>query len=93
MANEEAQAVLFDCLKAGSVTLDVYIKVCRELAEQQFRSRLLGNKLQKEQHQRHAQAAPRATGVWGEVQGPQGGVLLPQGDAWRHTATYLPDNL
>eukprot|EP00892_Ulva_mutabilis_P007351 jgi/Ulvmu1/4989/UM021_0006.1 len=88
MAIEESMEVMSDSLKAGSVTPEVYIKVCRELAEAQFKARLLGNKLQRQQHSQAAAGPPG--GPVGMPGGPgmRGGVMMPQGDNWRLTATY-----
>jgi Vps23 core domain len=77
MAIEEALEVLFEALKSRAAPLEVYIKLCRELAGQQFRCRALGARLQQKQRTA-AQAGP-----FGSV-----GVLLPMGDAWSRVSTY-----
>lgn len=86
MAIEEAVEVLSDSLKAKSISPEVYIKVCRELSEAQFRARLLGNKLQQQQHDKAAAVPAAESGHYpGQM---MAGVMMPQGDNWRFTATY-----
>lgn len=86
MAIEESMEVLSNSLKAKSISPEVYIKVCRELSEAQFRARLQGNRLQQQQHDRAVSGQGGATG--GPPGTMHGGVMMPQGDNWRFTATY-----
>jgi len=88
MAIEEAVEVLSESLKSKSVSPEVYIKVCRELAEAQFRARLLGKKLQQLQHDQAASRPPEGLPERPAGRGMRGGVMMPQGDNWRFTATY-----
>ena len=75
MAIEECFDLLASALNAGSVKLDVYVKSLRLLAEDQYRCRLLGIKIQERQHLQPRPPSAEA-------------VQLPQGVAWRSTATY-----
>jgi hypothetical protein len=75
MAIEDTLDVLSTCLNGGTMSLDVYVKSFRLLAEKQYKCRLLGIKIQERQKSQRRPSSAEA-------------VQLPQGDAWKHTATY-----
>jgi Vps23 core domain len=75
MAIEDSLDVLSNALMGGNMSLKVYIRSFRLLAEEQYKYRLLGSKIQE--RQRSAQHAHNGQAV-----------QLPQGDAWRNTAAY-----
>ena len=76
MAIEECFDVLSSALNNGAIELDVYIKSLRLLAEDQYRCRLLGMKIQEKQRSQQQPLRSAET------------VQLPQGDNWRNTSTY-----
>ena len=79
MAIEDSLDVLSSALNTGSIELDVFVRAFRVLAEEQYKSRLLGMRIQERQRGQQSHAA----GSWQ-------GVQLPQGDAWKHTSTSYP---
>ena len=79
MAIEDSLEVLSNALNGGTMSLDVYVRSFRVLAEEQYKFRLLGSKIQERQKAQGSQAAP----AYGHD-----AVHLPQGDAWGQTAAY-----
>lgn len=76
MAIEDCLDALSNGLSCGAMSLDTYVRQFRLLAEDQYKCRLLGVKIQERQKSRAPPPAAAAA------------VQLPQGDAWGHTATY-----
>ena len=76
MAIEDCLDALSNGLASGAMSLDTYARQFRLLAEDQYKCRLLGVRIQEQQQSRARPPAAAAA------------VQLPQGDAWGHTATY-----
>ena len=83
MGIEDSLEVLSNALNGGTMSLDVYVRTFRVLAEEQYKFRLLGMKIQEKQNARQHQSQASAVPTYG-----QDAVRLPQGDAWGRTAAY-----
>jgi hypothetical protein len=78
MGIEDCLNAVTSALDCGSITIDAYVRNFRLLAEDQYKCRLLGIKIQEQQRAKSPQVSQQTFA----------GVQLPQGDAWSRTSTY-----